>query len=176
MEWRKSPCHPWSAVSPKKITVWAARSAHGIIGPVFLQETVNAENYRALLENDICPELESRGHLKKAIFQQDRAKPHTSNENLLFLRLKFDKRVISNRFPNLFHCSWFWLPYLPDLNVCDFFLCGYLKDRVYENNPQTLDELETEILRLIFELVVCNFLTRLKRVVEEDGGHIKQFS
>ncbi len=32
----------------EKITVWAAISAHGIIGPVFLRETVNTENYRAL--------------------------------------------------------------------------------------------------------------------------------
>ncbi len=44
---------------PEKITVWVAISAHGIIGPVFLRETVNAENYCALLENDICPELEN---------------------------------------------------------------------------------------------------------------------
>ncbi len=168
----------------EKITIWATISAHGIIGPVFLRETVNAENYRTLLENDICPELENRGHLKKAIFQQDEVKPHTSNENLLFLRMKFGKRVISNRFANLFHCSWFWLPYSLDLNICDFFLWGgYLKDRVNKNNPQTLDELETEILRTIlnipygiFELEVHNFLTCLEHVVEGDGRHIEQFS
>ncbi len=43
----------------EKITVWAAISAHGIIGSVFLRETVNAKNYRVLLENDICPKLEN---------------------------------------------------------------------------------------------------------------------
>ncbi len=157
-------------------------SAYGIIGPVFLWETVNTENYHALFENDIYPELENRGHLKKAIFQQDGAKPHTSNKNLLFLRTEFGKRVISNHFPNLFHCGCFWSPYSLDLNVCDF-LWGYHKDRVYENNPQTLNELETKILPVmldipseIFELVVRDFLTSLESVVEENGGYIKQFS
>ncbi len=111
--------------------------------------------------------------MKKAIFQQDGAKPHTSNENLLFLRTKFGKCVISSRFPNLFHCGWFWSPYSPDRNVCDFFLWRYLKDRVYENNPQTLDQLENEVLRVmldipsgIFELVVRNLSASWRKTVD----------
>ncbi len=86
---------------------------------------------------------------------------------------KFCKRFISKHFPNLFHCGWFWPPYSPDLNVGDFFLWVYLKDRVYEDNLQTLDELEMEILHImlnipsgIFKLVVGmlkidNFCNRL---------------
>ncbi len=85
---------------PEKITVWEAISVHGIISPVFLRETVNAENYHALLENDICPKLENQRHLKKTMFQQDGAKLHTSNENLLFLRTKFGN-ASSPLFPKL---------------------------------------------------------------------------
>jgi hypothetical protein len=33
----------------------------------------------------------------------------------------------------------------PDLNPPDFYLWGYLKDNVYENNPQTIGELKAAI-------------------------------
>jgi hypothetical protein len=31
-----------------------------------------------------------------------------------------------------------WPARSPDLNPCDFYLCGNLKDKVYSNNPHTL--------------------------------------
>ncbi len=53
------------------------------------------------------------------------------------------------------------LPYSPNLNPCNYFLWGYLRDRVYQNNPARLDKLEVEILykmrdisTSIYELVV----------------------
>ena len=168
---------------PEKVTVWAAISSHGIIGPCFIRETVNSDNYHTLLTESVIPELENRGHLKKAIFQQDGAKLHTSDENLLLLRNVFKKREISNHFPNLFNCGWNWPPYSPDLNPCDYFLWGYLKDRVYVNNPTTCDDLEMEILQVmrdipsnIYNLVLRNFVTRLEQVVEVDGGHFENIN
>ena len=38
-------------------------------------------------------------------------------------------RLISHRTDNP------WLVYSPDLSPADYFLCGYLKERVYSNNP-----------------------------------------
>ena len=38
-----------------------------------------------------------------------------------------------------------WPPYSPDLNPCDFFLWGYLKDRVYREAPRTISDLRTSI-------------------------------
>ena len=38
-----------------------------------------------------------------------------------------------------------WPPRLPDLNPCDFFLWGYLKAKVYEQRPQTLEALKEAI-------------------------------
>ncbi len=88
---KKAPLHP------AKITVWAAFSSHGIIGMVFIKETVTLESYHSLLADNI-PELENRGLLKSTIFQQDNAKPHTSDINLLLLRKTFKNREISNQF------------------------------------------------------------------------------
>lgn len=63
----------------------------------------------------------------------------------MLLRRTFKNRVISNRFPELFNCGWTWPPYSPDLNPCDFYLWGYLKDRVYRRSPRTIPELKVEI-------------------------------
>ena len=38
-----------------------------------------------------------------------------------------------------------WPPSSPDLYVCDFFLWGYLKNRVYTTWPRTLKELKQRI-------------------------------
>jgi len=42
-----------------------------------------------------------------------------------------------------------WLPHSPDLNPPDFYLWGYLKDRVYGNNPQTIPDLKAAITAVI---------------------------
>ena len=39
-----------------------------------------------------------------------------------------------------------WPPRSPDLTPPDFFLWGYLKDKVYAQRPQTIDELKEIIV------------------------------
>jgi hypothetical protein len=43
----------------------------------------------------------------------------------------FGDRIISNDI---------WPARSPDLNPCDFFFWGYLKNKVYSNNPRTEEE------------------------------------
>ena len=69
-------------------------------------------------------------------------------------------------------------PRSPDLTVCDFFLWGYLKSRVYESKPRTLDELKDAIkmeIALIDENLLqrvhSNLLDRLSSCYEQDGRH-----
>jgi hypothetical protein len=38
-----------------------------------------------------------------------------------------------------------WPPLSPDLSTCDFFLCGYLKSRVYTHKPRKLNDLKEGI-------------------------------
>ncbi|KAF2367907.1 hypothetical protein FHG87_001352, partial [Trinorchestia longiramus] len=38
-----------------------------------------------------------------------------------------------------------WPPRSPDLTPCDFFLWGYLKNKVYFSPPQDLEELQNRI-------------------------------
>ena len=38
-----------------------------------------------------------------------------------------------------------WPPCSPDLPTCDFHLWGYLRGKIYESNPYTLDKLRKNI-------------------------------
>jgi len=76
-------------------------------------------------------------------FQQDGANPHTSNESLAWLQKRFPDRLISRR------CGPQWSPHSPDLNLPDFYMWGYLKDRVCGNNPQTIPDLKAAITAAI---------------------------
>ena len=74
-------------------------------------------------------------------FQQDGATPHTSNETLAWLQNRFSDRLIRRR------CDPEWSLHSPDLNTPDFYLWGYLKHKVYGNNPKTIPDLKTATTR-----------------------------
>src|SRR5688572_5002634 len=108
-------------------------------------------------------------------------KPHTTNAVLDILFDHFEKRLISNRFPERFDGGLRWAPFSPDLNPSDYFLWGYLEDRVYVNRPRTLEDLRNAIFREVYAIttdvmanVVENFALRSERVREVDGGHIEK--
>ena len=72
-----------------------------------------------------------------------------------------------------------WLPRSPELSMCDFFLWGYLKSRVYEGKPRTLEGLKGAIrkqIRMInqelLERVEANFRERLQMRILQNGHHL----
>ena len=73
-----------------------------------------------------------------------------------------------------------WPPRSPDLNSCDFYLCGYLKATVYNPLPKTIDELKANIERdckklnsEILKPVFSNLKKRRELILSADGGHIE---
>ena len=73
-----------------------------------------------------------------------------------------------------------WPPNSPNLNPSDYFLWGYLKDRVYENNPQTTevlkDNIRIEIRQIPQEMLnrfVDNFNVRVAAVIQQWGAWIE---
>ena len=71
---------------------------------------------------------------------------HTTNDSLAWLRERFKDRLISRK------CEIEWAVHSPDLNPPYFYLWGYFKDNVYENNPQTIGELKAAITAKIREI------------------------
>jgi len=62
----------------------------------------------------------------------------------------------------------------------DFYLCGYLKDRVYGNNPQTIPDLKTAITAAIRAIpreesgsVIENFARRIQMCLQRRGAHLE---
>ena len=104
--------------------------------------TVNGVRYREMITNFLWHELEGMD-VDDMWFQQDGATCHTANETMALLRNKFNGRVISrNGDVN-------WPPRSCDLTTLDFFLWGYLKEKVYVDKPATIQELKDEIIRHI---------------------------
>ena len=73
-----------------------------------------------------------------------------------------------------------WPSCSPDLTSPDFFLWGYLKERVFINTPRTLEELKNNIKQEIrniqppiLEAVMENLMERARLCEEKNGHHLK---
>ena len=92
-----------------------------------------------------------------------------------WLRERFDDRLISRR------CDVEWAAHSTDLNPLDFYLWGYLKYNVYENNPQTIGELKAAITGKIRQIpkekgvrVIDNYAPRVQVCLQRRGQHYEQ--
>lgn len=167
-EYREKPLHS------EKVTVWCAFTNKFILPPYFVDApaTVDQVVYSNIIKNHVIPSL-PRQH--NYVFMQDGATPHTANAVKELLRKTFgESRVISRGFTNN------WPSRSPDLNPCDYFLWGYLKNRVFRNNPQTIHALKQaishEITNLSAELLgrsIENLYDRLIYVIGQEGKHIE---
>lgn len=188
----KKNCRFWGTEKPKiylekplhdqKVTVWAALSASGLIGPFFFEDdvgnvaTVNSERYLGVLRKKLLPALRRRSDIdmKDVWFQQDGAAPHTSNMAIVWLERTFGTKLISLRTETA------WPPHSPDLNPLDFFLWGCLKDRVYSPAPTSTEELKSAIRREMKKIssetckaVIRNFRERIDVMVANKGRHLE---
>ena len=108
---------------------------------------------------------------KKYYFQQDGATPHTANMVQNWMREKMGKKFMDKSK---------WPPRSPDLYPCDYFLWGYLKQKVYNPLPKNLEELKVNIERETQKIsknmlnsTFLNFEKRLNLVINAKGGHIE---
>ncbi|KAJ4435994.1 hypothetical protein ANN_18618 [Periplaneta americana] len=91
----------------------------------------------------------------------------------------FQTFIVQN--PAILSITWnLWPPRSPDLTTPDFFLWGYLKDRVYATRPQTLDDLKHNITQEIqaidnrvLQRVASNMERRVELCLMQDGGHFQ---
>ena len=98
--------------------------------------------------------------------------PHTSNIVQEWLATKFGQKFLA---------VGTWPARSPDLNPCDYFLWIFLKDRLYNLVPKTLEDLKINIEREIRNIkqdvlksTFLNFRKRLNSIIEAKDGHIEQ--
>ncbi|MCL4142993.1 UNVERIFIED_CONTAM: hypothetical protein GTU68_009257 [Idotea baltica] len=140
--------HTHRPLSKEKVPVWCAIGRNGISRPFLFEDedenrvTVDTNRYIALMRKKFIPTLRrKRGvDMKSVIYQQDGAPPHCTDNSFPIDR--FISR--GTDFP--------WPPNSPDMNPCVYFLWEYLKEKIYHNNPLTLEDLKDNIRR---EMSVC---------------------
>lgn len=134
--------------------------------------TVTGDRYRDMIANFLWAELDGMD-VDNFWFQQDGATSHTANQTIELLRTRFPGRVISR------HGDQNWPPRSCDITPMDFFVWGFLKGKVYANNPQTLQELKYAIRNAFAEMVpqlcarvIQNFVNRMDICQRSRGGHL----
>ena len=173
----------FAPLSTEKVTVWCAIGRSGIIRPYWFEDerrrpvTINTERYVEMMMRKFIPALRRKQgvDMNTVIYQQDGATPHCSNVSLEYLRRYFPgDRLISRRTDNP------WPAHSPDFSPADYFLWGYLKERVYANNPQTIETLKAnirqEIRRIPLDMcdrVIRNFNVPVATVIQRRGAWIE---
>ena len=114
-----------------------------------------------MLQRRFLPQL-SRIERRQAIFQQDGAPPHYARCVRKFLDDNFGDRWIGRCGPLV------WAARSPDVSPSDFFVCGFLKIKVFSSHPNTLQQLKdriseasTEITPKMLQNAVKSFRKRL---------------
>ena len=107
---------------------------------------------------------------KRTIWQEDGAKPHQAVMVMNWLDTIFKERMLAIKCIR----GDTWAPYSPDCSPCDFFLWGYLKEKVYHPLPVTLEALRrkntrefTRIPELMVQKAVLNMKKRERLIVEK---------
>lgn len=172
-KYREKPLHD------KRVTVWAGICSECIIGPFFFENdkgeavTVNGARYRTMIDTFLREEVENHG-LEDHWFQQDGAPAHTARLTINLLKEMFPSRLVSK------NGDFDWPPRSPDLTAPDFFLWGYLKGKVYADQPKTLSALKHNIKRDIaaistetLEKVMENAKNRAQLCIKEKGKHLR---
>ena len=132
--------------TPQKVNVWCGMVGDNIIGPFFIQGNLNGERYLELLQTEIVPAIQNLfpgEEFGEVWFQQDGAPPHYSVIVRDYLNVTFPNRWIGRGVVGVLAIA--WPPRSPDLTPLDFFLWGYLKDRVYKVMPANVEELKQSI-------------------------------
>ena len=112
---------------------------------------------------------------------QDGATAHTTCNVLNYLMSVYDGRIISNKTNKHNGTGIEWPPYSPDLNPCDFFLWGFLKDNVYRHRNDDIYVLAYKIAHFCEELNNSGTLKKVANCAVErfklcylaDGSHFE---
>ncbi|PNF20161.1 hypothetical protein B7P43_G00613 [Cryptotermes secundus] len=129
-----------------KLNVFCAMSQTKLYGPFFFcEKTVTGTSYLDMLQLWLWLFPQLVADSGDFVFQQDGAPPHWNINVRRYLNNELRHRWIG-RVGEDDAALFAWPPRSPDLTPCDFFLWGYIKDRVYVPPlPRTLVELRERI-------------------------------
>jgi hypothetical protein len=119
----------------------------------------------------VGPRIEEMFGDAEIYFQQDGAPPHCHREVRAYLDITLPDRWIGRRGSVEYPAP------SPDLTPIDFFLWGYLRDKVYAAKPATVHELKEEIERQCLQIPnkmlrrVCDSIVPRYQLCLDNDGH-----
>lgn len=179
-------CRWWSQENPNftiecrdqyhfKTNVWCGILKDELIGPYFFRVNLTGERYLNFLDNEITEVLDNMPlhHRHNLWYQLDGAPIHQTVAVKERINQLFQNRVIGRDR----ECH--WPPRSPDITPLDFFLWGYLKQKVYKNRPfrniehleQTIRQCCADIRRSFLQNAVKDVYTRTGVCIEREGRH-----
>lgn len=154
--------------------VWCGILDNRLIGPIIYNGNLNAERYLQLLSGEVEEKLEEIPlvHLQNLWYQQDGAPAHNSRNVINYLNLVHDNKVIAT------NTDVQWPPRSPDLTPCDFFLWGFIKNKVYGvQNFVNVGDLRVCVLQAFNDIdrrtlgrVTRSVLGRCIKCIQNDGA------
>lgn len=179
--------HYWSTENPHwlrevdhqrywTLNTWCGVYNGKIIGPYFFDANLNGEIYNHFLNNQFLDLLNviPANEQQNMWFMQDGCPAHFSINVRQSLVAMFGEQWIGRGGPVE------WPPRSPDMTVLDFWLWGYLKEKVYRTAPTTREDMKDRIRRecqLLGEeevkRAVQNTYTRLEKCLEVQGRHFE---
>lgn len=151
----RNNCHYWAQENPQNIVprnnqgrfgcnVWCGIIGNRLLGPIFLEGNLNADSYSVFLTEQLENLLDDLPLVihRDIWYQHDGAPAHNARRVRDYLRRRFNNKIITT------HSDTPWPPRSPDITPLDFFLWGFVKDRVYRNRDQynNRNELQQGIL------------------------------
>lgn len=179
--------HYWSPVNPHwlrevehqrpwSVNIWCGIMGGKLVGPYCFAGILNGQTYANFLEHELLFLLENLSLEERRImwFQHDGCPAHFSRTAREVLDRKYHGRWIGRG------STINWPARSPDLTPPDFFLWGFLKEKVYREMPTTREnmiERITNACRDIDEdiLVRCqeSFARRINKCIEVGGHHFE---
>lgn len=162
--------HPWS------VYTWCGIFGDVVIGPHFFDGTLNGQRYCDFLRNDLPRLLPNIPERQREViwFQQDGAPPHFCRNARTILNDTYPNRWIGRGGPVN------WPARSPDLTPLDFFLWGFVKEKVMAIAPTTVEDMRQRITRAVQEItpnmllrVRNSFRNRVNKCLEKNGHHFE---
>lgn len=157
--------------------VWCGILGRRLIGPIIFDNSLTSNTYLQLLQNDVEDILDNLPleESNNCWFHQDGAPPHNSRIVANYLNERFGNRWIGT------HGNVPWPARSPDLTPMDFFLWGYIKNQVYKQTYNNVDDLRNAVLQAFQNIPPRTLLKAVESVtrrcylcLENDGNLFEQ--
>lgn len=162
------------------VNVWMGIINNNLIGPYFLPNNLNGENYEVFLRNDVFGLLSEvpLAIRQRMIYQHDGCPAHFRTSVREWLNQHFPNRWIGRGGPIP------WPARSPDLTPVDYYVWGHLKSIVYDGSSSpvpSIEELKRRIISAV-EQVRVNLTTsvvksqlrkRMRLCVRNRGSHFE---